>query len=290
VESWVRPDGSSTRVLVWGLQASGPNAPRLDRAVVVHHGLGEHAGRYGGLAAELARLAPVFAFDARGHGANADPRGDAAGLDGLAAELEAFVDSLRARGVRRLLVLGHSMGAAVVGWWLTQRPPSLLPDAVVLSAPPVLVRKTLGMRVKLASAGLLRRLAPRLTLDNEINPAAISSLPEEVRRYLEDPLVHARVSVRLGYALLIDAPRVLRDASRLTSPLLVLSGAEDPVLHPSGPVQLLEQAGAAVKRGVVFPGARHELHHEAPETRARFVAEVLAWGEAHLPGAGESVP
>lgn len=277
-------------MLAWGLPDKAAGARSLERAVVLHHGLGEHAGRYGGLAPELARLGPVWALDARGHGANADPRGDAAGLDGLAAELDAFVGSLRDRGVRHLLVLGHSMGAAVVGWWLTQRPPALPPAVVVLSAPPVLVNKTLGMRVKLASAGVLRRVAPRLTLDNEINPSAISSLPDEVRRYLDDPLVHSRVSVRLGYSLLTDAPRVLADAGRLTAPLLVLSGAEDPVLHPSGPVQLVEKAGSALKRGVVFPGARHELHHEAPATRQRFVAEILQWGAAHLPGAAETTP
>ena len=65
--------------------------------IVIVHGLGEHIGRYGHVAASLnERGWSVVGYDQRGHGASAGERGRLAAGDDLLADLALVVDAVRA--------------------------------------------------------------------------------------------------------------------------------------------------------------------------------------------------
>jgi alpha-beta hydrolase superfamily lysophospholipase len=248
-------------------------------AIVVQHGLGEHGGRYATYARHLGEVpAHLWAFDARGHGETTGKRGDAAGLGALAADLEALLPAVIERAeADRVLLVGHSMGGAVVGRYLTSRTPHPAITAVCLSSPLVRVPQGAAVRLKTLAGRGLSRIAPTLTLPNGIDPRGISSDPHEVERYRTDPLVHDRLSIRLGLSLLDDPPGIVARAGAIGLPALLWHGLDDPIVDVRGTRELYEALGSSDKEMLELPGYRHESHHERPELAARLFERLRAW-------------
>jgi len=269
--------GDVFRVLTW------PAEPQLP-VVLVQHGLGEHGGRYQALADGVAGCARVVSFDSRGHGHSAGVQGDAEGIDQLADDLEVVLDHVRSTLQPRALVLyGHSMGGSVVARLLTR---GAAPDGVaaaVLSAPAVAVSGTLAMKVKVRVGRVLQRIVPELVIGNSLPLAGISSDAAERARYRDDPLVHDRVSLRLGGSIIDMGPVIRAAAGAAQRPVLLVHGEDDPIIPVSGTRELYERWGHADKRLVLVAGGRHEVHHEVPAVRGQlfhhlkaFLADVAA--------------
>lgn len=265
-KTWRNRRGEAFHVVGW--------PGRGDTAVLVHHGLGEHIGRYQTLADRLDL--PIWGYDARGHGHSEGPRGDADGLGQLAEDLETLIPVLlEASGCEHAVLLGHSMGAAATLWYLATRRRHPAIRAALVSAPPVLVGRSLEMRVKAAAARVVRKVAPRLTLSNALPLEGISSVPEEVRRYQDDPLVHDRVSARLGWSLLHDAPTLVDRAAHIDLPILLWHGADDPIALVGGSRLLAERLPNV--RYQEIPRARHEVHHEQAPIVDALLQQITAF-------------
>jgi alpha-beta hydrolase superfamily lysophospholipase len=120
----------------------------------------------GGTLREALRILP--ALHERGHpalvisyrndeGAPPSPDGHYHLGDTEWADLEAAVAFVRARGADRLVLMGWSMGAAIIGAFLDRSPAAALVDAVVWDAPLVDWRATLRQQAR------NRRLPPQLS-------------------------------------------------------------------------------------------------------------------------------
>ena len=106
-------DGENLAVYDWPL-AEG-SAQR--GTVLLVHGLGEHAGRYHAVAQHLNAWGfAVRAYDQYGHGQSGGPRGGLNHDMRLLDDLADMVDRTRAAmpPIQPLLLLGHSMGGALV--------------------------------------------------------------------------------------------------------------------------------------------------------------------------------
>jgi acylglycerol lipase len=269
-------DGETFRLRGW----ASPTPTRT--AIVIHHGLGEHGGRYASFVRHLDDLpAHIWTYDLRGHGESTGKRGDADGFEQLAADFEALLPVLLAKaGLAedgRVLLFGHSLGAAALGWYLTTRTPHRAIAAVTLSAPPVVIPQSFTLRLKGLFARAIVRVAPRLTLSNEIDPDVISSDPAEVARYRDDPLIHDRLSVRLGLSLLDDAPLIVARAGRITLPALLWHGVDDRLVDIRGSRELFRAVGSSDKVLIELPGYRHESHHERPELATALFERYRTW-------------
>lgn len=257
-EIWHNTRGEPFHVEGWS--ASGAKT-----VVLVHHGLGEHIGRYDTFARALVPAGvSVWGYDVRGHGRSVGKKGDAEGLGQLAEDLDVLIPVLLERsGCERVVLLGHSMGAAAVLWYLLSRDRHPAIERVMISAPPLEVERTPVLRVKLAAARVLRKVSPSLTLPSGIPAEGISSVPAEVARYRADPRVHDKVSAQLGWSLLHDAPRIVGKAGALEVPVLLWHGVDDPVALVEGGRAL---AGALPNVDYhEIAGGRHESHHERPD-------------------------
>lgn len=249
------------------------NPVATDRVVVIQHGLGEHAARYDDVApALLAMGVHVVAFDAPGHGASPGARGDLGTLAQQAERLGVVLPQLAARvGASRVVLWGHSMGAAIALTALVTDGVPASVVGVVLTAPPVAVARTLALRVKIAVGRLLVRVAPKVALASGLDPDGISSVASEVARYRADPLVHDRVTVEAGASLIDDAVLLPGRAGAVRPPVLLMHGLQDPICAPEGTRQL---ATARPDFEVRLLDGRHELHHEAPATRAAMLGAI----------------
>ena len=273
IDRWTNAAGETFRRICWSSPADS------DTLIVFVHGLGGHAGRYDRYVSHLLPLnAHIWGYDQRGHGESDGKRGDAEGLAHLAADLVEVTDALRSEtGATRVVFIGHSMGAAVVSWQLTQ---GSVPEgmvAAVMSAPPLKVSKTAMMRVKIGAGRILNKVVPSLLMSNELDPRHISSVPEEVQRYLDDPLVHDRLSVRLGLSIIRGGELILASAGRVEVPLLLVQGVEDGIASVAGTREFHAAVGSVDKRIIELPGLRHETHHEAPDRVRVYLADVRQW-------------
>lgn len=253
--------------------------PRPRGRVLVVHGLGEHSGRFGRLAAALTGAGfSAYAADLRGHGRSRGRRGHVQGFEQLLRDL----DRLRRRACARgdgpgadpapAFVLGQSLGGLVALRYLQEFPlPSLLGGVAV--APFVrLAAPVPAWKLKLGS--LADRLTPGLTMDNEMESDLLLRDPREREAYSSDPLVHGRISARLWGEMLRQA-EVLRDrAPELEHRLLLQVPGEDRVVDPEAVATLGGRLGGDA-RVLRYPGAYHDLYHDPAGGEA--LADVVAW-------------
>ncbi|KAB2873937.1 MAG: alpha/beta hydrolase, partial [Burkholderiaceae bacterium] len=206
--------------------------------VLLVHGLGEHVGRYAATAARLNEAGwDVAGYDQRGHGASGGPRGAIAQPHSLLDDLGVVIDALRRGRQHPPVLLGHSLGGLIAArfvaeglaespaaWW---RPV----DALVLSSPALDPGMNMVQRALLA---LLGPLAPHLALGNGLKPAWISRDAAVVRAYVDDPLVHDRVTPLL-VRFIVDAGALVRArAPRWNVPTLLLWAGADRCVAPAG--------------------------------------------------------
>jgi len=155
--------------------------------VVIAHGIGEHSGRYGHVAARLnAAGFAAYALDHRGHGRSSGPRGLIDRMDHAVSDVDSFVTLAAARHADHPLhLLGHSMGGAIAIAYALRHQERLhgllLSSAAVSvgSAPASARFEAKALATVAPSAGILG-----------IDPSLISHDPAVVRAYREDPLVY----------------------------------------------------------------------------------------------------
>lgn len=247
--------------------------------IVIVHGLGEHIGRYGHVAAHLnASRWSVVGYDQRGHGASPGERGRIAAHDDLLADLAALVDDVRAEASGPLVLLGHSLGGLVVARFVagaleSPRPPWQRDvDALVLSSPALDIGMTGAKRAVLAT---LETLTPNLGIGNGLDATGISRDAAVVAAYRADPLVHDRIAPRL-VRFLADAGPVVRGlAPRWRVPTLLLYAGSDRLVVPAGSAAFAAAAPAAIVTARPFASLFHEIFNEPEQNEVLSV--LTAW-------------
>lgn len=275
----VMPDGTALHLEHW------PTREPAMGTVLLVHGLGEHIGRHHRLASRLSSMGwHVAATDQRGHGLSPGGRGQLPRDEALLEDLAGVIDIARAAMPTPLLILGHSMGglvaARLVAGGLTEgpRPPWYRPvDGLVLSSPALDAGLGPVRRLQLA---LMRRLAPDLALHNGLRPEWISRDPAVVRAYVEDPLVHDRITPRLA-GFIVDGGALVRSvAARWNVPTLLMWSAADRCVAARGSEAFAAAAPAGAVTGEAFREHFHEIFND-PDQRG--VQECLAgWLERYV--------
>jgi alpha-beta hydrolase superfamily lysophospholipase len=246
--------------------------------VIIVHGFGEHSGRYGALTDHLVRNRySVTAYDHRGHGLSDGLPGHVDQFDEYEDDLDKVVGSVRARGQNRnLFLIGHSMGGLVSLRYLAEKNSGIA--AGVISAPLIeLAVQAPAHKMMIARVGA--RVAPRMRLGNEIDPAVLSRDPSVGAAYAADPLVNRVVSPRWFTEAKRAMEEVKERASRITVPLLVLHGTQDKLASVEATRRLFEHLGATDKQLGIYQGYYHELFNE-PEKQEIF-DRVVQWLDAH---------
>ncbi|MDB5966061.1 MAG: lysophospholipase [Polaromonas sp.] len=272
-------DGENLALYEWPLDAwireMGEQAPPPRGVVLIVHGLGEHAMRYDHVANRLMDWGfAVRAYDQRGHGESSGRRGVLPSDSALLEDLAEVIDDTRLRCLALpqagdgsqplpLILLGHSLGGLVVSRFvaLELRPV----EGLVLSSPALDAGLSPVQKLLLV---LVPRLAPDLCLGNGLKARFISHDAAVVDRYLADPLVHDRISSRLGRFMAQAGPATIAAAERWRTPTLLMYAGADQLVRPAGSRAFAERAATAagVAAGTVtakcFDGLYHELFNE----------------------------
>jgi acylglycerol lipase len=207
----------------------------------VVHGLGEHAGRYARFAEAMANHGmSTFALDLRGHGESDGQRGHVDSWSQWTDDVSAFVKHVEGLAGNEVVPVGHSFGgAALLSTVLSGKLPKSKRFAV---SSPALKLRLQAPAWKTAVAPFASKIVPRLAMDNEVDPAAVSRIPEIVAAYRNDPLVHSRISSRMYTEWQNATIDILGRADQIKIPFLILAGTADPLIDPDGSRRLHERA------------------------------------------------
>jgi alpha-beta hydrolase superfamily lysophospholipase len=253
-------------------------------AVMIAHGMGEHALRYRPVAEALANAGyDVYANDHRGHGelaAEENKLGDfgEGGFPGIVADMVGLTRLARGETPGKpLLLLGHSMGSFAAQLFMLDH--SELVDGVALSG---------SAAVDMLGAAAMTGAWRLEDLNAPFEPARtpfdwLSRDAAEVDKYIADPLCGFTVKPESYGSLFSVAPRLADPAAlsriRRNLPLYLFVGDLDPVnaklawFRPL--VDRYRDAGLTDVSWHVYGGARHEVLNET--NRDEVTANLRAW-------------
>jgi alpha-beta hydrolase superfamily lysophospholipase len=259
------------------LEGEGEAGPK--GVVILSHGLGEHARRYDHVAQRFGEAGLVtYALEHRGHGRSGGKRvylKDMSEYTGDFGTLVAIAD--REHPGLKKIVIGHSMGGAIVFTYATEHPADY--DLIVLSGPAVAAQANVSPVLAVVGK-IVGSVAPGVPMQ-ELDANAVSRDPAVVAAYNADPLVHhGKVPAGIGRALLQVGETMPQRAGAITKPLLVVHGGEDRLVPAAGSERLVDCVASQDVHLKVYPELYHEVFNE-PE-HDRVLDDVVAWIEARL--------
>jgi len=245
--------------------------------MVIVHGLGEHSGRYLDLARPL--IAQGFSLwipDLRGHGKSGGARGHVDSFDDYARDVQKILDQAHTGkpAAIPLFLLGHSMGGLVAV--LTAAQHQDLVDGLVLSSPALGVAVPLPA-IKKALVTCLARLFPRLGIKNELDPKNVSRDPVIVQKYIDDPLVHDRVTTRWFIQFLRAMDSAFDRAGTLKLPTLVQAAGEDRLVSIKSVEAFFEKLNMPDRTLMIYDNLYHEIYNETEPARQEVIAALTTW-------------
>ena len=256
LSTYTASDGENIALQDWPL----PDGLALRGLVIVVHGLGEHAGRHDALAKRLNSWGfAVRGYDQYGHGESGGARGVLPTSTRLLEDLADIIDSTRLRIVDGvpLILLGHSLGGLVAGRFASLNLRRI--DGLVMSSPALDPGLNLLQKVLLAT---LPHVVPNLAVGNGLDPSFLSHDAQVVAAYRRDPLVHDRVSGRMGRFIADAAAATVAAASSWKIPTLLLYAGGDRIVDPAGSRAFAAAAPASVVTTRSFDRLYHELFNE----------------------------
>ena len=275
--------GRIIRVLGHSLQVR-EDGPRSGPPIVLIHRFAGSIHEWDQIVPELAGSHRVIRTDLLGHGGSEKP-GSGYSIEGQARLIAAVLDEL---GVRKALVVGHSMGGDVAIALATARR-DLVQRLVVIDANPEWRFFTLPPSVTRTLWPLIGQLQWQLAPDSMIR----RSVQREFAPGFPVPQHSVRDVRRMTYTSYtdslddfrryLDSIPLNKRAARLKMPILVLWGERDQLVKPAALNDYRKVAGAGI---VLIAGAGHSAMIERPTETARL---VLRWATSACTAAHKPV-
>ena len=232
------------------------------RAVILLvHGLGEHINRYDHWARRLNQKGyVVVGSDHRGHGKSDGKRGHIDRYELYLEEIDKLRDLIAKQYPQLPVVLyGHSLGGNIALNYVLDRGGEGIAKVVVTS--PYIRTPQPEPAIKLQVGKLLRMIAPKFTLPNDLPADKVATDPEIVQRYQTDPLVHDRISAAGGLAIVEAARRLDNFNGTFPVPLLLMHAGDDHLTGTTGTIAFKERVDGAVDLKI-WEGMYHEIHND----------------------------
>lgn len=272
IYKWKTSDGIDVYAKSWQ-----PDSGDIKGIITLVHGLGEHIERYQHFAEVLTSAQyAILGYDQRGHGQTGGARGHIPNYDIFLDDLSIAIDK-----TEELLpkaphfIYGHSMGGGLVTNYLIRKQPKL--KAAILSAPYFRLTNP-QPAIKLTVGRWTQDLFPKLTLPNGLDPNHLSRDKSEVEKYLNDPLVHDKISAKMGISIVDAGEYALEHANKINIPTLLLHGTGDQITSPKASQRLADKSEEKVKIQLL-PGLYHEINNE-PE-KEEVLSAIVEWLNSH---------
>jgi pimeloyl-ACP methyl ester carboxylesterase len=248
--------------------------PGIGPEVLLVHGISSAGSSWTPILTGLGEAFTPITIDLRGHGQSGRPETGYL-YDDYAGDIAAALDAL---GMRRPLVVGHSLGGLVTLWWASTHPDRAA--AIVIEDSPLRSGEDYRPAFDTWIAQNAMPVAELATLYREKNPALSE---EHARRRAEimtgtAPAVFTELKAD---SLAHDGVDRVAAFERISSPILFLHGnPELGGMVPADEVAAFARRLAHVEV-VGFPDVGHSLHAERPEA---FLDVVVPFLKRHAAG------
>jgi acylglycerol lipase len=255
-----------------------PDAQPSKAVVCLVHGLGEHSSRYVHVADAFTQQGyALFTCDLRGHGRSAGSRGHISSIEDFMKDIDSLFQQARERYPDLPMILyGHSLGGILVLHYTLKRKPTV---KGVIATSAGLHNELEKQPLKVMAAKVLGALVPGATIPSGLDPRSISRDKKVVDAYVNDPLVHDRISLGFGREMLGVNKWTLEHAGQFPAPLLLLHGRADTLAFSSSSTEF-----AAALKGkatlVLWDDGYHELHNDLEQ--AQVFKTMTAWMDERL--------
>lgn len=236
--------------------------PKKYKGVIIYiHDMGEHSSRY--LYTIEHFIDKGFAFyglDHRGHGVSEGKRGHINSMDDYINDLWTFINIVKKRERdNKIFILGQSMGG-LIGIRFVEEHPGLVDGVIVTSS--ALKLKSEVPRFWEFIAEKMSKNWPRYSMSNEFDPIYLSHDKDVIKKYMEDELVHNKMTPRFFTEMIAAMKTAMEKAENINTPFLVLHAGEDEMVDTKGSVEFYEKLGSSDKKLIVYDGFYHEILNE----------------------------
>ena len=243
--------------------------------VAIVHGMGEHSGRYADFVVPQLFAAgySVIAFDQFGHGLTEGKRGHCPNYEAVLNSVENLLSKSSEDLGSNLptFLYGHSMGGNVVSNYLLTKESHV--KGAIISSP--MYRLAFDPPAwKLIAGKLMRNIYPAFQERTGLDASAISRDRAAVEKYINDPLVHDKITVNFSLPFFEAGEYAIENAKAMKVPALLIHGTKDALTDYKGSEDFAQNAGKEVSLKLYMDGY-HELHNE-PNKEA-VLADVITW-------------
>jgi len=252
-------------------------ANTTEAVVVLVHGMGEHSSRYYEVAEKLtANHFSVVAFDHFGHGKTEGKRGHNPGFEAVLESVTKTIEKAKELFPKKPIFLyGHSMGGNTVINYALRKKNEL---KGVIATSPFLKLAFEPPKVKLAIGKLLQKIAPSITLGNELDVNHISRDKIEVENYKNDPLIHDKISPNFSLTFIDTGKWAIENAHKLNTKMLILHGTDDKIIDYKGSEEFANNSEKATIK--LYQGGYHELHKDL--CKKEMLQDIINWLKSQL--------
>jgi acylglycerol lipase len=246
------------------------------------HGLGEHIGRYNEIFKKFTENGiKVGSFDQRGFGQTVRMNGYHGRPDAKNGFLDTLDDIDRVSSTITMpdiphFVMGQSMGGGLALFYAHHRPKGLC--GVIACSPAI--RPGRSTRPNFLTNFLLNTIfrshLRTLVIPTMLDVKNLSRNPDEVKKYVSDPLNHGFGSLGLMSDLIAQFGELeTKHFKNFNLPLLISHGTEDTLTSHESSKNFYEKVPSVDKTFNSYEGYFHELHNE-PEGD-EIVQEYINW-------------
>lgn len=250
--------------------------------ILLVHGLCEHCGRYGHLINLLnENNIGIWTYDHRGHGQSGGKRGHIESFSNYIDDLSLILEKALSGKPDSIpfFLLGHSMGGLIVINYIQRHADRI--DGVIASSPGLAPAQKLSSIMK-ASARFLSKITPSLPLDNQLNPEHLSHDHQVVENYINDPLVHRKVTARWVDRYTTAMEDTAGNAPLVKIPILMQVAGDDRIVNPDTSVKFFENLSSPDKTLHLYEGLYHEIYNETNAQRQRVLTDLTKWLDEHI--------
>lgn len=227
------------------------------------HGYGEYSHRYDDWASRFTDKGfIVHAIDYRGHGKSDGRRGHINSFDEFLKDVDVLINESKKRYPNLpQFIYGHSLGGNIVTNYILKRNHQF--TGALISSPWFKLSFDPSV-LMLSVARIMKRVYPKFTQNANLDVKGLSHDKKIVDDYINDPLVHEKISTRMFFEIYNAGLWAIKNADEINLPILVQHGTDDHITSYKASKEFAEKAKSAGKDVVYkeWTGLYHELHNE----------------------------
>lgn len=224
------------------------------------HGQGDYSGCFEYLTEYFTQASfHVLAIDLHGNGNSPGVRGHIDDYNILLDDIDLLLSQAKELfPTLPIFLYGHSLGGNLVINYVLSRKPDI--TGVISSSPWLSLTKHPILRW--IHAYLLDKIKPNYIIDLGLDASAITRDPVYTKTYIEDPLIHGKISMHLLESASRRGSWALHHANEFDLPLLLQHGVEDSITSAKAARKFYKNANTNKVILKIWNGRLHSLHNE----------------------------